>query len=311
MESQQVNDPVLSNIYANAFNIPIELARILAYRLPKYGEASKFLKPQFKDLHEPDFPPDISVVSDRLMNKIQKNETILIYGHDDPDGFTSAALMFKTLKETSRGGAPEIHVYIFDREKDGYIINPDILKKFRRSGCNTILTVDFGISSAENFRIARENNFELLVCDHHETKLDSFPMPAIDPKRPDSKYPFRDLAGVGVALKLAIFLYRQILGLSSAEFFALKKEFLALAMICTIADRVTLLNENRVLCHAGIDAANKISYGWLHEFQKIATTDFGRVISEIIPTLASAAYVDQKMTIELLFSDETKRFLIL
>ena len=99
MESQQVNDPVLSNIYANAFNIPIELARILAYRLPKYGEASKFLKPQLSDLHEPDLLPDIAVVSDRLMNKIQKIKQILIYGINNPDGFTSPALCFKTLKK--------------------------------------------------------------------------------------------------------------------------------------------------------------------------------------------------------------------
>ncbi len=307
MKNQQTSDPVLSNIYASSFNIPVELAQIIAGRFPEYEEAKRYLKPLLSDLHDSGLLPDIDIVTDRLIKKIRNKEPILIYGHDDVDGFTSAVLMYKTLRDISRGEKPEIHIYIFDREKDGYILNPRVLEKYRQVGCNTIMTVDFGVSSDDNFRVARENNFEILVCDHHETGLQNFPVPVIDPKRPDSEYPFRDLAGVGVALKLALFLYQQALGLNLEEVYALKKDFFSLAMIGTIADRVTLLNENRVLCHVGLPAANQCSSGWLNAFLKNGEINYGRVISEIIPTIASAAYVESRLSIELLLSEDNDR----
>ncbi len=301
------NDAVLSNLYADRFNIPIELAQLVARRFPEFKRAEMYLNPRLTGLHEPEMLPDIGAVADRLLKKTQNNEPILIYGHDDPDGFTSTALICIALKEISRGEASAVHAYTFDREHDGYILNPQVLQKYHGEGCRTVLTVDYGVSSAENFRIAAENGYELLVCDHHETRLESFPVPTIDPKRFDSKYPFRDLAGAGVTLKLATSLYQRALGLKPDEFYALKKEFLVLAMIGTIADRVPLLDENRIICHAGIKAIGRIERGFVKGFTKDGAVDFGRVISEIIPTIASAAYVENQKAVELLISDNEER----
>lgn len=291
-ENSSDTDMVLAQKYESDFAIPLELAKIVAQRLPEYNEAKIFLFPDIKYLHDPETMPDIELAADVIIETLNKKEGILIYCHDDVDGYTSATIMYKTLKDLCRTNQDTIFVYPIVRDKDGYILNPAVLRDYKKRGVELILTVDFGISSDENFRIAKSENLQLVVCDHHEIISTDFPVPAVDPKRPDSQYPFRELAGVGVSFKLAQFLYKKVFKLSSIEFYNLKKEFFPLVMLGTISDRVILRGENRIFCCHGLQVLNHLDTPWIRYFRNEKELNMPRIKEEILPTIASAAYID-------------------
>ncbi len=297
-------DRVLAQKYASDFSIPIELAQIVAKRFPKYSEARVFLFPEVKYFYNPETIPDIELATDEILKSLNKREGILIYCHDDPDGYTSAAIMYKTLNDLRRADNESIFVYPVIREKDGYILNPDVLRDYKQKGVNLIVTVDFGISSGENFRIAKDQGLKLVVCDHHEIKSTNFSVPAVDPKRPDSKYPFRELAGVGVSFKLAQSLYQKAFNLNPDEFYNLKKEFFPLVLVGTISDRVVLREENRIFCYHGIQIFNRIDTPWIRYFRKGGEIGITRITGEIIPTISSAAYIKPKYGVDILLSQD-------
>lgn len=290
--------------YASDFAIPLVVAHIVAKRFPGYNDAKAFLFPDLKYLHDPKNLPDIGLATDCVIESLNNKEGILIYCHDDCDGYTSAAIMYKTLKDLSRTDVESIFVYPIIREKDGYILNPEVLRDYRRKGVKLIVTVDFGISSEENFRIAREEGLKLVVCDHHEINDTDFMSPAVAPKRPDSQYPFRELAGVGVSFKMAQTLYQKVLHLKPQEFYKLKKEFFPLIMIGTISDRVVLCGENRILCAHASNIFDCIDEPWIKYFREKEGFDVARITAEIMSCVASAAYIDPKYGVEILLSQD-------
>lgn len=302
-----VVDKVIAQRYSSDFSIPYELAQILAARFPSYSEAKRFLFPNVANLHDPWSIPDMGKAVDEIVASIKGNECILIYCHDDPDGYTSASIMYKTLTDLTKGQDERIFLYPVVREKDGYILNPDVLKRYQEQGVRLLITVDFGISSLENFRIASELGLKLVVCDHHETKLSDFPAPAVDPKRPDSQYPFRELAGVGVSFKLAQCLYQRALNLNAAEFYSLKRDFFPLLMLGTISDRVVLLDENRIFSSYGLSVFNRFDEPWIKYFKRDDEVDTFLIRREIIPTIGSAAYVDPKLGVEVFLCRDFER----
>ena len=290
-------DKVLIQKYAADFSIPQELAEIIARRYPEHSEAHKFLFPHTDQLNDPALIPDINMAAEEIMGAIKKGEGILIYTHDDVDGYTSAAVMYKALDDLTRGSG-SVHVYPIRREQDGYILNPDVLRAYRDKDVRLLLTVDFGISNEENFRIAEQEGLRAVICDHHETQLSSFPIAAVNPKRPDSNYPFRELAGVGVVFKLAQFLYQQFFGMSAKEFYGLKKNFFPIVCIGTFSDRVVLRAENRVFCKCGMELMNGIAEPWVECLRKEGDIDIQRLLREIIPTVGSAAYLDPRLGVD-------------
>ncbi len=297
-------DKILAQKYASDFSIPLELAQIVAKWLPEYNEARVFLFPDVKYFHNPETIPDIELATDEIIKSLNKKESILIYCHDDPDGYTSAAIMYKTLNDLRRTDNESIFVYSVIREKDGYILNPDVLRDYKQKGVKLVVTVDFGISSGENFRIAKDEGLKLVVCDHHEIKSTNFSVPAVDPKRPDSKYPFRELAGVGVSFKLAQSLYQKAFNLNPDEFYNLKKDFFPLTMLGTISDRVILREENRIFCAHGLKIFNRIDEPWIRYFRKGGEISITQIAGEIIPIISSAAYIKPKYGIDVLVSND-------
>lgn len=306
-EKYAVVDKVLAQRYALDFAIPYELANILVARFASYSEAEEFLFPNIENLHDPWSIPDMVKAVDDIIVSIKGNESILVYCHDDIDGYTSGTIMYKSLIDLTRGEDERIFLYPVVREKDGYILNPDVLKRYQKQGVRLLITVDFGISSLENFRIASELGLKLVVCDHHETNLSGFPGPAVDPKRPDSQYPFRELAGVGVSFKLAQCLYQRVLSLSSREFYSLKRDFFPLLMLGTISDRVILLGENRIFSAHGLAVLNKLDEPWIKYFRKDKEVKTSMITREIIPTIGSAAYVDPKLGVEVFLNRDFER----
>ena len=306
-QTRSSNNPaLLAQTYASDFSVPQEIAQIVARRYPHYEDARAYLFPDLDQLKDPQLLPDIAVATQMIEEALCKKEPILIYTHDDIDGYTSAVIMCKTLRDLSRSDGQSVFVYPIVREKDGYIINPDVLEEYKQRGVKHVITVDFGISSEENFRIVKDAGLNLIVCDHHETIERDFPVPAVDPKRPDSRYPFRELAGVGVSFKLAQSLYQNVFKLSAKEFYTLKKDFFPLIMIGTISDRVALRGENRALCVEGLHVFNKTDNGWVKHFRHGREFSFGAISSAVIPTLASAAYDDPNLGVQLLMHTDEK-----
>ncbi len=296
-------DKVLAQKYSTDFSIPLEVADVVAKRFPEYQEAKAFLFPDVSSLHAPAAIPDMEAAAANVIKSLNRKEGILIYSHDDVDGYSSAAIMYRTLKDLC-STCESIYVYPLIREKDGYILNEEVLREYKRKGVKLLITVDFGISSEQNFRIAKKEGLKLVVCDHHETCSTDFIVPAVDPKRPDSNYPFRELAGVGVTFKFAQFLYQRIFGLTPEEFYKLKREFFPLVMMGTISDRVLLRGENRIFCTHGLRIFNSINKPWIDYFRKDSKLSIAHIVAEIIPTIASAAYCDPNYGVGILVSDD-------
>jgi single-stranded-DNA-specific exonuclease len=298
---------ILARRYASDFSLPRELAEIVAQRFQEYDKAKRFLSPEESHLHDVSTMPDISSAVDVICTSLQNQDGILVYCHDDPDGYTSGVLMYKALLELSRGSDNRIFLYPIVREKDGYILNPDVIRDYKQKGVKLVVTVDFGISSQETFSIAQDEGVDIIVCDHHETHEQSFERPAVDPKRPGSRYPFRNLAGVGVSFKLAQALYERVLHLSPDEFYGLKKEFFVLAMVGTIADRVVVLDENRVFCVRGLQLAQEMDTPWIRIFRRMTPLTFTSITGIVIPTISSAAYCNPEYGVDFLLEQNEER----
>jgi single-stranded-DNA-specific exonuclease len=303
------NNDILAQRYASDFSIPLELAHIVAKRYPDYSTAKELLFPDICNLYDPQSIPDIDVAAEDIISSIQSGERVLIYCHDDPDGYTSAVIMYKTLIDLSRRKDDQVYIYPIIREQDGYILNPTVLKNYKKKGFDLVITVDFGISNEDNFHNAQQANMKLIVCDHHETNCVHFAAPAVNPKRSDSQYPFRELAGVGVTFKLAQVLYQKAFNLQPSEFFSLKKDFFLFVLIGSIADRVPLVGENRIFCSYGLSILGEMNEPWMRYWSKEDVFTLKQITKEVIPILSSAAYLDSNLGIEMLLSkDELAAF---
>jgi single-stranded-DNA-specific exonuclease len=186
---------------------------------------------------------------ERLVEALQQGENILVYGDYDVDGVSSAALVYLVL---SRMVGSRISYYIPDRMTEGYGLSGKSIREAAENGISLIVTVDCGVTAVEEIRLASELGMDTIVCDHHQPAEELPPAVAIlDPKIPGSKYPFAELAGVGVAFKLLQGLYRK-LELPAAEL----DDYLDLVAIGSCADIVPLVDENRILVRHGLDKIN-------------------------------------------------------
>lgn len=278
--------------YRAEFQIAPEAALILAQRFVDITRARRFVHPSVHDLEGYADMPDIERACEMLINAVRRGEGVLIYGHDDPDGFASAAILHDALRDINPGSRASIFAYPLQRAVDGYIINPEVLKRYQAMGVNLVVTVDFGVSSRENYEIPGSLGMQCVICDHHETRCEQFPVPVVDPKRPGATYPFRDLAGVGVTFKLVAALYQRVFDLSLTELCRLHPDMLAAAMVGTIADRVRPTDENRTLIMTGLERANGIDRPWAVLGRRNGTIDVPRVLGDMVPLLLAAAVRD-------------------
>ena len=221
------------------------LATILVNRnITKEQDIKLFLEPTRADFHDPFMMIDMRPAVDRIKKAIKNKEKVTIYGDYDVDGITSITVLKSFLKDVGL----EVSSYIPNRLDEGYGLNKEAIKKIYDDGCNLMITVDCGISGIEEIDYANSLGIETIVTDHHEAgnKIPKA-IAVIDNKRKDSKYPFRELAGVGVVFKLI-----QALGIE----LGLKEEsylkYLDIVCVGTISDIVPLVDENRVIAKLGL-----------------------------------------------------------
>lgn len=253
----QVEDADFTKIAKKAGLGP-EAARLLFSRGIKDEDSlSRFLAPSLDDLHDPYLLHDMDKAVNRIRRAIEQGELILVYGDYDADGMTSASI----LKETFEQLGAECLVYLPNRFTDGYGPNASVYKYFiEQQGISLIVTVDNGVAGHEAIDLAQSMGVDVIVTDHHsmpEVLPDAYAI--VHPEHPKADYPFKHLAGCGVAFKLACALLEEV-----------QVELLDLVAIGTIADMVSLTDENRIMVQYGLEILRNTQRLGLQELFEIA-----------------------------------------
>lgn len=224
-------------------------SRVMASLLVNRGirtpeQARAFFTGSAGSVSDPYLMKGIEKASLRIRKAIEQNEKITVYGDYDVDGVTATALLYRYLKSRDA----DVSYYIPQRETEGYGLNETAVRNIISQGTTLIVTVDTGISALAEAKLVKELGADLIVTDHHEPR-DDLPeaYAVIDPKQPGCDSPFKELAGVGVALKLAC---------AVEETRTLKQMFMRYGdLVClgTVADVVPLSDENRALVRSGLN----------------------------------------------------------
>ena len=195
----ETNEELVEQI-SNKFNINKLLAQILMNKgITEEKEIEIFINPKRNNFYDPFLMPDMEKAINRIINAIQNKEKILIYGDYDVDGITSTTVLKKFLEE--RGANPEYHIP--NRLKEGYGLNKQAIGEIAKRGTQLMITVDCGISAIEETEFAKSLGIETIITDHHEPgEILPNAYAIIDAKIKTNKYPFNQLAGVGVVFKV-------------------------------------------------------------------------------------------------------------
>jgi len=253
----QILPEVDESVLIGLSNFSPIIARLLANRgLVEEKSARAFLHLDDDFVaHDPFLFRDMAEACQLIINHIKSGHKIAIAGDYDADGITSSAVMFDTL--TILKGQAE--VWIPSRLIDGYGLNRRLVKEIADSGAKLIITVDNGIRSSQELAYAKSLGLDLLVTDHHTVSLDSEALPdslILNPIVEAETYPWRYLAGVGVAYKLASALI-SMAKINDESKEILRRRVVDLVAIGTVADCVSLLDENRHLVREGLDELNR------------------------------------------------------
>lgn len=242
---------------------PLVAALLIVRGVGKPEAARRFLAPGFDDLHDPYLLRGMDDAVSRISEAISKREKILVWGDYDVDGTTGTVLLRKALRYL--GALTEFHIP--NRFSEGYGLNIPALRDAISRGCRLVITVDCGTRSFEALAWAKENGLDVIVTDHHLSDDDrSLPdaVAVLNPKSKGCGYPDKELAGVGVALKLAQAL------LDERADSARMNEFLEIAAIGTVADMMDLKGENRAIVTLGLRQLNKTKNIGLRALMEVA-----------------------------------------
>lgn len=230
---QQINE-----LAEELHHSPLLIKLLVQRGLTNSNEIKDFLEPQGQHVHDPYLLYDMEKAVDRIQQAIIENQKIYIYGDYDADGITSTSVMYETLLQL---GA-DVHFFVPDRFKDGYGPNLSEYQKLEEQGMQLLITVDNGVSGYDEVKYLMDKGIDVIITDHHELP-EKLPLAyaIIHPMHPKGDYPFKSLAGVGVAFKVACALLDDI-----------PQEELDLVAIGTVADVMPLTDENRDLVSFGI-----------------------------------------------------------
>ncbi len=224
------------------------VAEILAQRgFRRPEEAIEFLRPTLLNMFSPFCLYDMSKAIERLSLALERKEKVLVYGDYDVDGVTSTTLLYKVLRDLGFQAV----AYIPNRQDEGYGLHSGAIERAAKAGVKVLITVDCGVTAVSEVDLARTLGIDVIVTDHHEPpEVLPAALAILNPKLENSGYPFCDLAGVGVAFKLAQALL-QSLGTGDVGIHS-ELELLDLVALGTIADLVPLVGENRIFVHYGL-----------------------------------------------------------
>lgn len=297
-----------SQILRESLGISSIVADILVQRglrLPE--EAIDFLRPSLLNQSSPFNFRDMAKVIERMTIALKQQEKVLVYGDFDVDGVTSTALLYKVLIDLGFQAV----AYIPNRQDEGYGLNDEAVERAAKAGVRIIITVDCGITAVTEAEFARTLNIDVIITDHHEPP-DVLPeaFAILNPKAADSGYPFKELAGVGVAFKLGQALLQSFAGQADV---LTETELLDLVALGTIADLVPLVGENRVFVHYGLRQMAETRHLGLEVLLeecglKNKTLKSGQIGFIVAPRINAAGRMDSaKASLELLLTEDDER----
>ncbi len=274
--------------FADVLGLSSEIAGILWHRgIRGREEAERFLEPETKQpFYDPFLMKDMDIAAERIQEAIENKERIVVYGDYDVDGMTATSVLMRALRKLGAS----VESYIPDRQKEGYGFNEAALRKIAAQGTGLLVSVDCGISSVEDVAVVRDV-LDIIITDHH---LPGGELPravaVVNPHREDCGYPFKDLAGVGVAFKLCQALWKKM---RQEDF----QEDLEIVALGTIADLVPLLGENRKLVRMGLERMGSTALPGIRALIDVAslsdkTIGAGQVGFLLAPRLNAAGRLD-------------------
>ncbi len=289
---------------AGQLGIEKPITRLLVQRgIRTYDQAEMFFRPSLDHLHDPFLMKDMELAVDRIHKAIEAGEKVLVYGDYDVDGTTAVALVYSFFKDYFR----EIDYYIPDRYKEGYGISLKGIDYAAGNGYTLIIALDCGIKAVDKVEYAREKGVDFIICDHHNPG-ENIPDAAavLDPKQVGCPYPYKELSGCGVGLKLVqAFSVRR--GISTGRI----NDYLDLVVVAIASDIVPITGENRVMAYYGLKKLNEDPSMGLKAILEVAGIDKKRIdIEDIVfkigPRINAAGRMESgKKSVDLLVCDKT------
>lgn len=233
-----------------ALQIDHTLAKLLIQRgIENYEEAKAFFRPSLENLHDPFLMKDMDKAVSRILEAIENEENILVYGDYDVDGTTAVALVAKFLLHYSQNVA----TYVPDREQEGYGISFQSVDFAYDNDISLVIALDCGIKAVDKIAYANEKNIDYIICDHH-TPGEKLPeaVAILNPKQNDCPYPYKELSGCGIGFKL-LQAYQQRQGVEVVSLIP----YMDLVATSIAADIVPITGENRILAHLGLQTINE------------------------------------------------------
>lgn len=293
-----------------ALNVDMVIANLLAQRgITSFNEAKAFFRPKLTDLHNPFLMKDMDKAVTRLEQAIINQEKVLIYGDYDVDGTTSVALMYQFLRTRIN----DLDYYIPDRYSEGYGISPRSIQYAAEQKFSLVIVLDCGIKAIEKIKQAKDLGIDFIICDHHNPDNEIPEAVAVlDPKRPDCKYPYKELSGCGVGFKL-LQAYTQKNDIPVVELY----DLLDFVVVSIASDIVPVTGENRVLAHYGLKKLNSNPSLGLKTIIQISNLGGQQIsISDIVfkigPRLNASGRIEHgKKSVEILvMNDENQSFVL-
>lgn len=285
----------------NEINAPDIIAQMLVQRgIDTVPKVRAFFNPRIADMHDPFLMKDMDKAIERIQKAQKEGEGVLIFGDYDVDGTTSVALTYSFFKDKFK----KIDFYIPDRYKEGYGISEAGINYAKSAGLSLIIALDCGIRSIDKINYAHTLGIDFIICDHH-LPGDELPKAAavLDPKRSDCEYPFKELAGCGIGLKLAQ-AYAQVHDLDDREYL----QYLDLATLSIASDIVPIQDENRIIAHFGLKIINQNPRLGLKRLIEIAINkeelSIGDLVFYIGPRINAAGRMsDAKSAVRMLLAE--------
>lgn len=283
-----------------ALKVSSLMAALLAQRdLTTQSTVRSFFEPQAGQLHDPFLMKNMEAAVERLMNAVDNDEHIMIYGDYDVDGTSAVALMYSVLRDWTR-----VSYYIPDRYEEGYGISFSGVDTAVERGVTLMIALDCGIKEVDKAAYAKEKGIDLIICDHH-TPGDELPeCIVLDPKQEGCGYPFKELCGCGVGFKLL-----QAFFMKTDQDGEKLFRYLDLVAIAIGADIVPVNGENRVLCRMGLEALNTAPRtgirALLEQAGKQLPLDLSGVVFTIAPRINAAGRLESgSRSVALLLSED-------